>query len=63
MFLHALHVSEMVEGTEAERKLIAFLFENYTKEVRPVDRHNETLCLEFGVSISQLHEVVSTPHL
>ncbi|XP_075249150.1 neuronal acetylcholine receptor subunit alpha-3-like isoform X2 [Convolutriloba macropyga] len=46
-----------VKSTEAERNLIAFLFENYTKEVRPVDKHNETLCLEFGIAISQLHEV------
>ena len=45
-------------STEAERKLIQYLFDNYTKEVRPVDKHNETLCLEFGIAISQLHEVV-----
>nr|XP_006812520.1 PREDICTED: neuronal acetylcholine receptor subunit alpha-2-like [Saccoglossus kowalevskii] len=44
-------------GSQVEDRLQSLLFTNYNKNVRPVESYNESLVLEFGLSITQLLEV------
>ncbi|XP_077992172.1 neuronal acetylcholine receptor subunit alpha-6-like [Glandiceps talaboti] len=46
-----------VLGSETEGRLHTELFRKYNKYVRPVQRHNDSVVLQFGLSITQLLDV------
>lgn len=51
-------VPNLSSYAKAEDKLFKYLFGNYQKWVRPVEYQNQTICVKFGLAISQLVDVV-----
>ena len=47
------------DGSEAEKRLYRHLFKDYNPRIRPVVNDNETLEVSFGLTMSQLIDVVS----
>ncbi|XP_057702234.1 neuronal acetylcholine receptor subunit alpha-5 isoform X1 [Corythoichthys intestinalis] len=54
---HSLRVPNLSSYAKAEDKLFKYLFGNYQKWVRPVEYLNQTICVKFGLAISQLVDV------
>ncbi|XP_072237315.1 neuronal acetylcholine receptor subunit alpha-5 [Leuresthes tenuis] len=54
---HSLRVPKLSSYAKAEDKLFKYLFGNYQKWVRPVEYLNQTICVRFGLAISQLVDV------
>ncbi|XP_077375886.1 neuronal acetylcholine receptor subunit alpha-5 isoform X1 [Festucalex cinctus] len=54
---HSLRVPKLSSYAKAEDKLFKYLFGNYQKWVRPVEYLNQTICVKFGLAISQLVDV------
>ena len=52
-------VPNLSSYAKAEDKLFRYLFGSYQKWVRPVEYLNQTICVRFGLAISQLVDVVS----
>ncbi|KAM7423780.1 hypothetical protein PAMA_000237 [Pampus argenteus] len=50
-------VPKLSSYAKAEDKLFKYLFGNYQKWVRPVEYLNQTICVKFGLAISQLVDV------
>uniref|UniRef100_A0A8D3A742 Neuronal acetylcholine receptor subunit alpha-5 n=1 Tax=Scophthalmus maximus TaxID=52904 RepID=A0A8D3A742_SCOMX len=58
MWLQFLGVPKLSSYAKAEDKLFKYLFGSYQKWVRPVEYLNQTICVKFGLAISQLVDVV-----
>ncbi|KAM9766012.1 neuronal acetylcholine receptor subunit alpha-5 isoform 1-T2 [Menidia menidia] len=54
---HPARVPKLSSYAKAEDKLFKYLFGNYQKWVRPVEYLNQTICVKFGLAISQLVDV------
>ncbi|XP_077481083.1 neuronal acetylcholine receptor subunit alpha-5-like isoform X2 [Stigmatopora argus] len=54
---HSLRVPNLTSFAKAEDKLFKYLFGKYQKWVRPVEYLNQTICVKFGLAISQLVDV------
>nr|XP_043886417.1 neuronal acetylcholine receptor subunit alpha-5 isoform X2 [Solea senegalensis] len=54
---HSLRVPKLSSYAKAEDKLFKYLFGSYQKWVRPVEYLNQTICVKFGLAISQLVDV------
>ncbi|KAM6942924.1 neuronal acetylcholine receptor subunit alpha-5 [Xenentodon cancila] len=54
---HSLRIPKLSSHAKAEDKLFKYLFGNYQKWVRPVEYLNQTICVKFGLAISQLVDV------
>lgn len=60
-FLVGLHFAYVIAGvwsSPAESRLITQLLQNYTKYVRPVESSNESLTVEFEITVRSLLDVV-----
>ncbi|XP_070574563.1 neuronal acetylcholine receptor subunit beta-3-like [Ptychodera flava] len=63
LFLVHFHIlivenSFLVAGSREEKRLHSYLFDNgYNKNVRPVERFNQTLELQFGLMLRQVFDV------
>lgn len=56
--LRPLGVPKLSSYAKAEDKLFKYLFGSYQKWVRPVAFLNQSICVRFGLAISQLVDVV-----
>ncbi|XP_034042505.1 neuronal acetylcholine receptor subunit alpha-5 [Thalassophryne amazonica] len=54
---HSLRIPNLSTYAKAEDKLFKYLFQDYQKWVRPVQYLNQTICVKFGLAISQLVDV------
>ncbi|KAM4593426.1 neuronal acetylcholine receptor subunit alpha-5 isoform 1-T1 [Odontesthes bonariensis] len=54
---HSLRVPKLSSYAKEEDMLFKYLFGNYQKWVRPVEYLNQTICVKFGLAISQLVDV------
>lgn len=54
-----LIVEAVVKSDDDELRLVKDLFQNYSKEVRPVKEKESAILVHFGVAYTQLVELVS----
>lgn len=56
---HGCFLEALIKRDDDELELVKYLFDNYSKEVRPVKNKNTSIEVHFGIAYTQLVELVS----
>lgn len=56
---HGCFLEALINRDDDELELVKYLFDNYSKEVRPVKNKNTSIEVRFGIAYTQLVELVS----